>query len=375
MPIQYERLSKVIAKSLAISETELKTGFRLATKAEIPAVSQIRKQVFGDDIKADDVAYLDWRYFARAGFASTLWVFELKGQIIASMGTEPVTIDRKGQKIPAIRNMDAIVHPDYDNRGLGAWMVLTLQQSYDCVLVSGGNQNSASMLKKMFTALPVRKNYKLLFKSNAFLAEKMPRFLAKLLAPFVNFGLDLFLLMKWAPIEGLKGITIKDFTSFEAFLSALTDQPSVLGEVGVVRNKAYLEWRYQQNPRTQFSVAAAYKSGEIIAFVIYSFHEEDKIEAFSRGRLVDWSVHESKNATALLSLLYKHVCWELKKTGAEQIFTVLNDAVSAKSAQTVGFSLRHIDSRFFVFHQHLPEQDQLFSAEQWFQSMSDSDGV
>ncbi|MFV1872005.1 MAG: hypothetical protein ACMZ64_01590 [Oleiphilus sp.] len=375
MPIQYERLSKVIAKSLAISETELKTGFRLATKAEIPAVSQMRQQVFTDAIKADDPAYLEWRYFARSGFPSTLWVFELNGVVIAAMGTEPVTIDKQGEKISAIRNMDAIVHPDYDNRGLGAWMVLSLQQTYDCVLVSGGNQNSTSMLKKMFTALPVRKNYKLLFKSNAFLAEKMPRPLAALLSPFVNFGLDIFLLTKWSPLEGIKGITIKDFSSVEAFLKELNDHPNVLGNIGVVRDKAYLEWRYQQNPRTQFSISAAYKAGEIIAFVIYSFHKKNETESYSRGRLVDWCVYDKTNATALLACLFKQASWELKKLGAEQVFLVLNEAVSATAAQQVGFSLRNVDSRFFVFHKHLAEHDALFSAKHWFQSMSDSDGV
>ncbi len=177
MSNQFIRLTKVLARSFKLDEEQILSSFRLASLDEISNVSSLRRQIFGAEINEDDEIYLKWRYFDREGYPATLWVFEYEKQIIAALGTEPVQLWKNGEYQAALRNMDAIVEPRFNSRGLGAWMTLALQNQNNCVLVTGGNENSTSMLNKLFTNLAVKNNFKIILHSYHFLHNKILRFI------------------------------------------------------------------------------------------------------------------------------------------------------------------------------------------------------
>jgi hypothetical protein len=373
MSSQFKRLSHVLAKSFNLGTEELVQSFRLATVEEIPAVSNMRRQVFGPDISDNDEDYLKWRYFRHAEFASTLWIFEYQGAIIAAMGTEPVELINCGKHEPAIRSMDAIVDPEYDNRGLGAWMSLVLQERHKCILVCGGNDNSRSMLRKLFHSLPARQSYKFMLASNGYLKKKSIAPIADIVAPAINLLLACHHRLKWLKLSTPTDVEVRAIDTIDELIALLPDTPGLLGTVKVHRSGRYLAWRYGDNPQARFMVVGVFKQAQLLGYVIYTLNIDNAAEAINVGRIVDWDIFSQDAGTEILISLYLEVIKYSRLAGAEQIFITLNDKDSADAAEKAGFIIRESDSELFVYYKDAKPDDPIYSPDRWYQSISDSD--
>jgi hypothetical protein len=351
----------------------LQQSFRLASKDDIPAVGNMRRRVFGAQINANDENYLKWRYFSHPGLASTLWIFEYQGAVIGAMGTEFVELINGDRCEPAIRSMDAIVDPEFDNRGLGAWMTLVLQARYDCILVCGGNEKSRSMLRKLFHPLPMRQGYKLMLASNSYLQRKTAAPVAALLSPVVNILLAVHHRMKWLRLSAPGNVELRTLKSVDELIEILPATPGFLGEVKVYRSREYLAWRYRDNPLGTFRVKAAFSGGRLLGYAIYNLDGGNARDPVAIGRIADWDIFTTEATRDLLALLFQQVAKDCGRLKAEQIFITLSDEMSAEAAAKTGFILRNPDSEFFVYHKSAQPGDAIFSPGSWYQSISDSD--
>jgi len=373
---QFDRLTKILARSLELDNDKLVASFRLAGVNDIPEISALRCRVFSSLVKEDDERYLRWRYFHRPGFSSTIWVFELSHQIIAALGTEPVELWHDGDIEPALRNMDAIVDPEYNRRGLGAWMTLALQNQNNCVLVTGGNENSTSMLNKLFTALPVRKSFKIILHSKFYLGQKFHYpFVRRLISPFFDFAFKSYLNIKWVSKALPKNLLLVLFNDIGELPELIVDPVGCLAEVKVVRSKAYLKWRYVDKPGSQFWAVGALDEGKLLAYVIYNIENGRGLESMCEGKIVDWYINSKTNATQILASLFIAATKDMKKRGADEVLLVLNDNISEQAAISAGFVFRNLQSDFFVYHSKLSDSSHIFSPDAWYQSFGDSDSI
>ena len=376
MSNQFNRLTTVLARSFKLDEDQIVSSFRLANLDEVSKVSSLRRQVFGAEIKEDDEIYLKWRYFNREKYPSTLWVFEYNKQVIAALGTEPVQLWKNGEYHAALRNMDAIVEPRFNSRGLGAWMTLALQNQNNYVLVTGGNENSASMLNKLFTRLPVKKNFKIILHSYHFLRNKISNdYIARIISPVVDLTLYLFLNLKWLLISGPNRWKIKHYKDIHLLLPNITDQKGLLGKVKVVRTRDYLKWRYVTNPCIQFYAVGLFNDDVLKGYVIYTYSKAEDSRAVSSAYIMDWDIFSKPEKIRTLSSLFKALIKELKNRGMDEINIVLNDSDSSQAAKKSGFIFRYTDPNFFVFGKNLPEDDLIFSSDAWYHSLGDSDTI
>jgi hypothetical protein len=319
---------------------------------------------------------LRWRYFDRPGYSSTMWVFDFSDQVIAALGTEPVELSREGGIEPALRNIDAIVDPEYDGRGLGAWMTLAMQSQNSCVLVTGGNENSTSMLKKLFTALPVRKSFKIMLHSRFFLEQKFQYpFISRLISPLFDFAFKYYLSMKWVSRALPDNLLLVHFSDVNELLELILDPVGCLGEVKVVRSKAYLKWRYVDKPGSRFWAVGALDNGKLLAYVIYSVDKGRKPDSIREGKIVDWYITSKANATEILASLFVAAAKEMKKRDADEILLVLNDSISEQAAISAGFVFRDLQSDFFVYQSESSDSRHIFSPDAWYQSLGDADSI
>lgn len=376
MSVQFKRLSKVLARSFSLDEESLQSCFRVADVGEISKITALRRDVFGNEIKDNDEIYLKWRYFSEDGQVSNLWVFDYENRIIAALGTEPVKLYHEGAITEALRNMDAIVDPEYNSRGLGAWMTLAMQTANDCVLVTGGNENSASMLDKLFTRLSVRKIYKIILHSRNFLSIKIDSaILVNLLTPLVDLLLAAFLNYKFLRIRQPENWRIEHYDKIEPLLAHIKNRTGVLGRVKVLRSESHLKWRYSINPVSKFNVVTLFEDQNCLGYVIYHCPEtaaaNETVEAF----FMDWEVFEQSTRSQVLSLLFKAAIKALKQRGVDEINVELNDKDTVFSAEETGFILRHEDPNFFVFHKSLAADSPFYSADAWYHSLGDSDNI
>lgn len=375
MSDQFKRLSKVLARSFSINEDALQSCFRVADIEEISKISTLRRHVFGNDIRHNDELYLKWRYFDSESYTSTLWVFEFDNNIIAALGTEPVELWLNGETIKALRNMDAIVDPQYNNRGLGAWMTLAMQSTNDCILVTGGNKNSASMLGKLFTALSVRKNYKIILHSQYFLRNKINNeFLIKILSPFVDGFLAFILNMKLVSIKQANNWEMKRYDDVSSLLPHIKERSGLLGKVKVFRSEPHLKWRYSENPVSEFQVLALFDERNCLGYIIYTCPDTDDGRAM-QAFIMDWDVFKESIKSQILAVMFKAVIKELKNSGIDEINVELNDNDSINTMRETGFIFRFEDPNFYVFHKYLPTDSVLFSAGDWYHSLGDSDNI
>lgn len=376
---QFERLSKVLAKSFEIDEQSLLSRFRLAEPEEIARVSALRRQVFGnEEIKENDELYLKWRYFDREGYAKTLWVFEYEYKIIAALGTEPVDLWHDGRIIKALRNMDVIVDPSYNNRGIGAWMTLAMQKTNDCILVTGGNENSASMLAKLFTRLSVKKHYKIILHSRYFLSNKLSKdSTARLISPFFDLFSNLRLLYKWVFIKESPDWRVEQFNSISQILPFIPNDRLVgsFGRVKVLRTAEYLKWRYAPSERNQIRAFALFEQTDLLGYVISLTENVTTGDSLSRAFIMDWDVFSKSENEKILTSLLKASLKELKQAGMDEINMMLSDAASASAATRAGFIYRYEDPNFFVFHKKADKAAPIFSADAWYHSLGDADTV
>lgn len=362
-----------MAKSFGLTDSELLANFKPAREDQLKQVCQLRQQVFGGFDPQEDERYLKWRYLSHPKCDSCLWVFEHNDKVIAAIGCEPVELVCEDKTLDAIRSMDIIVAPEYDGRGLGAWMNLYMQTHHACVLASGATESSFSMLKKMTTSLPVRKNYRLLFKTQHLIANKLGSPLA---AVFVAPVLDTWLKIKRtvcrAKLNNLENhLTIREIQSVDELIAKLPDHQGVLGEVKVLRNKDYLRWRYGNNPNYQFNIHGLFSNNQLIGYVISRITNEDQS---IQGDILDWDLFEQENQANRLAHLFISAVDNAITLGAEYMLILLNDEITEESIRNIGFGLTKIDSRFFIHCNHPEEWAPIFEAKNWYQSFSDFDG-
>ncbi len=376
MSTQFIRLTKVLARSFKLDEEQILSCFRLANLDEIPKVSSLRRQIFGPEIKDDDEIYLKWRYFDREGYPSTLWVFEYDKQIIAALGTEPVQLWKNGEYQAALRNMDAIVEPRFNSRGLGAWMTLALQNQNNYVLVTGGNENSTSMLNKLFTTLPVKRNFKIILHSYHFLRTKISNdYIVQIISPIVDVILFLFLKIKWLLITHPYSWKIEHYNDIHLLLPYVNDRTGLLGKVKVVRSGDYLKWRYATNPCKNFYAVALFDDDVLKGYVIYTYASAEDSKAVSNAYIMDWDIFSKSEIVKTLSSLFQASIREVKSRGIDEVNIVLNDSDSCQAAKNSGFIFRYTDPNFFVFGKNLSEDDLIFSSNAWYHSLGDSDTI
>ncbi|MDB4582904.1 hypothetical protein N9164_07115 [Draconibacterium sp.] len=373
---QFDRLTKILAKSLDLDGDNLVASFRLADIDDIPKITALRCRVFSRLVKEDDERYLRWRYFDRPGFSSTMWVFDFSHQIIAALGTEPVELSHDGDIEPALRNMDISVDPKYDGRGLGAWMALAMQNQNNCILVTGGNKNSFSMLNKLFTALPVRKTFKIILHSRFYLGQKFHNpFISGLISPLFDFAFKSYLKIKWLSKDLPENLSLVVFSGVGELLDLIVDPVGCLAEVKVVRSKAYLKWRYVDKPGCQFRAIGVLDEGKLLAYAIYIIENGKDPGAIREGKIVDWYINSKANATQVLASLFIAATKDMKKRGTDEILLVLNDNISEQAAVSAGFIFRDLQSDFFVYHCKLTDSSHIFSPDAWYQSFGDSDSL
>lgn len=376
MSSQFQRLTRVLAKSLKLDEDSLYANFRLATPDDIQTLSELRRRIFGDLISDADVDYLHWRYFGRKHYPSTLWVYEYGGKVIAALGTEPVNVWYHDRMQPALRNMDAIIEPKYDGRGLGAWMTLAMQARNDCVLVTGGNENSTSMLNKLFTALPVRKNYKVILNAKDYLRHKIKfPVIRGLLTPLVNLALMLYLNLIWLTRSKPHKLYLTYFDDVQALIKQVDEPVGCIGEIKVVRTPEYLQWRYVDNPSNDYHALGLFDDDGLQAYVIYKYEDVSQQGSTRIGQIIDWYVRQSGDDVSVLGFLFIKAIKKLKEMGSEEVMMVLNDDVSEQAASYAGFVYRYVDTKFFVYHAQAHIDSRVFCADAWYHCLGDTDTV
>lgn len=358
-----------MAHSLGLSGDELLHAFAPALIRDIDAVCELRRRGFGPHL-TDDKEKIRWRYFSRNPKRSDLLVLKLENKIVAAVGVEPISVRLNGSTYAGVRCADIVVEPALMGKGLGAWMNLYVQDQYPIVMAMGSNQFSASMVNKLFTAMPVRQYLKFPVTGGTYLARKATNINVIRCA---RFPVDAWL---WARRKfyflrsRIRGYNVRVLDNFDAVkqFAALTD---VTDNTMAVRDPAFIQWRYADNVVSEFVPLVLCKHDEVIGYAVLKTDAEGPA---SQWHLMDWQVQSNHRAKATLKYLMLACVEHAATQGAALVTALLSDELSKSAALDSGFIFRYRDEGFHLWADTTISND-IYSAPLWFLSFADTDEV
>jgi len=283
----YESLVPYVAQAVGVSASELDRGFRPATDADVPGILALRLAVSGK-VWWDDPSFVSWRYFGRkAPDGSTpYWVCERHGEIIGACGLEPVVLVVDGEPIQAVRTLDIMVRPDYDGRGLGAFMNLALFRHFPVTIVTGSNEASHLLLTRMFHHTLDLVFWKHLIGAREFIESTLhlgP--LSGLLAAPADAVLAIA--RRGRRIQVPSGTEVREVSRFDSQVTELAIRHEQPGRVIVRRSADYLNWRFFENPRCAYRAFGTFKDGRMTGYIVTRLNLA-RPNARREGEIVDW---------------------------------------------------------------------------------------
>lgn len=370
----FDHLLTYAGQALGLEPDELLRSYRPAQLSELKAILELRRLVNGP-VWWEDEAFVRWRYFSRGMDAgsSSYWVFERAGEILGGCGLEPVDLAIDGDAAAAVRALDIMVRPDLDGRGLGAVMNLALFRHFPIVLVTGSNDRSHQLLRRLFQHTLDLQSWKTVIESGAVLKDR-PGFapFAGMLAP----GVDLLLRVARARRRiGLPlGTTIQEITGFDSRVNDLSRRCEVKGRVLARRSAEYLNWRFCQNPRCTYRVFGAFTSGRLDGYVVTRFNLA-RPNRRREAEVVDWlAAPDLEHAERLLRALLQSAVDALAGSGARLVSCSAFDAGIERVLDANGFRVRPGETLpFFVKAADPGVQQRLASTAGWFVTLGDFD--
>ncbi|MEM9742731.1 MAG: hypothetical protein AAF918_08605 [Pseudomonadota bacterium] len=354
---QLLRLRNVMARVLKVSAEELEKSVRTATADDMRAVALMR---VGDGATeqaiAEDSDYLHWRYLQCPIPGTHMVVVDLKNGPVAAIGVETAQFRAKvkDQSEAFARLMDAVVAPEHQSHGLGAWLTLEVLNRFSTVIVIGSNEQSRSISEKLFTRLEIQRLYKSVLESKTVVERRLGR---NLLSYAVSELVD------WWNRKRIHRqtnqlppqYTIAHFQTIDRLLSALPDDLSgySLGPTDCwepLRTPSYLAWRFGSHPGRRFSAVAILDSSDHVqAYAVYTVNSSGGDRAGQDAYIVDWrSKNIAEGEDNPLSYAITGALSTLSRQRVSVVTALVSDAESAHSFQQAGFVLRAHDPRFYL---------------------------
>ncbi|MES2673281.1 MAG: GNAT family N-acetyltransferase [Pseudomonadota bacterium] len=365
----FAKISKVLAKSLGITTEELMHSYDRATAADIAAVCELMHLGFGvaDNVSKEVIA---WRYFDSSNNPSDIFVLRYQGKLIGAIGAEPIKVNVKGNKYEGIIASDIVVHPEHMKRGIGGWMNLYLQDKFPIVIAMGSNENSDTMVRRLFKPMNCRHHFKMLFSIKNYLEIRQ----------WPNFIVTFASLLAVVPLALLRGPYLKSLPS--GYTLSWSDNADNLAlffndseyqcrNLNVIaRSEKYCRWRYDLNPKSQFKILELRKENRLVGYAAV----KDKVAGtpLKDWQLMDWDFLPGFRDKSHLQILLSAVAKYAVKNAAQSLSVMASDELSRSSLLRTGFSHRAGDDGFFLWSQSQVDPSVL-NENNWFLSLCDTD--
>ena len=300
-PPAFETTTKLVARALGTSAEALLTGLKKASHADLSAVVEFRHNNFGEQIRWDDAAYLQWRY--RLGRSDCglgdLWVLYGPNRLLGMIGAEDMVCWHAGHRWIGARTMDILVDESARQSGLGVWLNQAMFRGADFTLAIGANENSAGTVNRLFLPLPVRQECVQPINIRHYVQRRFGRGSAAVVA----ITLGNLALRGWRRISTLastKQIQMRPITRFDDSSTILTD-PGRPDQVQIERSATFLNRRLFDNPRARYAVTGAYRADRCIGHVAWRVATREDGQTWLH--IIDWQIRGDDRDVTLRALL------------------------------------------------------------------------
>ena len=337
----YTKTTALVSRALKLTPETLEASFVPATFDDLPQVVEMRRQVIGPAMVWDDAPYLGWRYHfgSQDRGRGEFWVVKLGNTILGMVGSERISVKYRGHTVDGLTVMDIAVRPVLEGVGLGVWMAMRLGEQFGCVLAIGSNANSRRLVSNVFVRLPDRRVLSHILEFEAILVRQLghrARWLTKLTSGVARQGMEFW---RWSVKLTLKrSVRIEPLLRFDPSVNDLISRSQARGEISVGRNDQFLNWRLFDNPRSKYSVWAAFNGESMVGYIaLRTSHREDGDTSLV---IADILVPAGDEGQAVVKVLLCRAFDQAKALGCDRIAVVASHRDTERALTKLGF-LRH----------------------------------
>lgn len=316
---------------IALAVTERLGGFvttkRLITRrykrGDEFGISKLMAMVFPRYYSSKWLEHFYWQQTNPFG-RNIRWVAECNGKIVGHIARIPLPIKMEKETLKGSIAGDAATHPNFRRRGI----YRTLSESSwrdairDGIVVSFAD--ASRTLISFVRRIGISHISKIAILVNPLNPRKMIEkrhgqgLLAKAVSHGIRSAFDLLTITKKK--EQIRGLKTSKISAFDDRIDVFWNTVSRFYGIIVVRNKAYLNWKYFERPYLSFDVFLAEVEGTVLGYIVLSTSVEDSSR---KGLLVDLMAFPGRTdvTQCLISRAIQHFkktrvgdaeCWMLK---------------------------------------------------------------
>jgi len=369
MQLTLKKVSPILSKSLDMASSSLERCFMPATEDDVEDILKLRKVLFKYECLWDDNKYIRWRFdFSDPGNykKNHIWVFKYNEEILGIVGATHINLQINGKHQSAHHATDILVRSDYNGSGLGGWLALALTEKMPVLISTGANDDSRSMMARLYHPVPRWQVWKLPIRFSVLLSKKwpgIPAYLSNMIAAPFDFLLTLR--RKRKGVNRPEGFNTK---VLEQIPSEIDKFESSNKDIHVERNETYLNWRYVENPRVDFTILGMYIEDVLIGIGVSRMYTP--IQARHKHACIfEWIGSNEKYSTLVLDATTEY----LVSKGVKLIHANAYGKKARHDFSSLGFIERKEEDCIYVISSDKNIQHQLSEANDWMLTAGDSD--
>ena len=319
----------------------------------------------------------NWRWMfvesaVRLGVAPLVWMYRRNSRVVAHQGAIPVRLKFGTRSLVTGWFVETMAANEVRGSAIGPMLVRKSLEELPCDLSLGQTEQMRELQFALgwhlVRTLPV---FMLVVKHGFDLRNKLPPLVAEAAAGFL--ALADRCAFEWQRWRSRGSWSIARVERFGHEHDVLWQQMAEEVTCGVVRDAAYLTWKYQQRPTAAFTCLELRREGEVAGIAVLMIREPDAVYRYRRGLIVDLVVRPS-DESASRRLLVESVM-ELRRMGAVSVVCFLAHLRLERCFQQFGFRSRQAQHQFLVATGGLDEPDSqlILDPGAWYLTMGDSD--
>ena len=327
---------------------------------------RLYEEVFGRALTESSRRRWAWQYEenpAGSGVPS-IWVAKDDGRLLGQYASMPVRLLWGGREVRSSWGMDVFLHEAARGRGIGAQLFTTWSRSVDVALGLGLTPSSYGLFHKLrYTDVGPVPFHVAVLDARAVARRRVGR-LAAAAGPLLGLG--------WRALHPVRpladaGLSVSPSPGFTAEYDRLWERAGRTWAMCVVRDRAYLDWKYGRCPTRTYAVDEARRGGELAGFAV-SRHEE------YRGLRIGWiaDCFAAREDDAARDALVGAALARFRAEGVARAQAFAMSAPLQASLARMGFARSKSPMQFCV-DAHVPSEDVFADRGGWHVVFGDSD--